>query len=47
MESSVAAEIYTIAINTGPLDKKVLFDAGASEVFDKAKEVDEFLEKLL
>ncbi|RCW34534.1 HAD family phosphatase [Marinilabilia salmonicolor] len=47
IESALAAGIHTIAINTGPLEKQVLFDAGAREVFDKAKEVDEFFEKLL
>lgn len=47
VESAVKAGIFTIAINTGPLEKQVLFDAGASEVFDTAEEIDEFLEKIL
>lgn len=32
VESAVAAGIFTIAINTGPLDEKVLWDAGANIV---------------
>ena len=33
VEAAVAANIFTIAINTGPLDDKVLWDAGANIVF--------------
>ncbi len=33
VESGVAAGIFTIAVNTGPLDNKVLEDAGANIVF--------------
>jgi HAD superfamily hydrolase (TIGR01509 family) len=33
IQSAVAAGIYTIAVNTGPLPDKVLSDAGASVVF--------------
>jgi beta-phosphoglucomutase-like phosphatase (HAD superfamily) len=29
VQSAVAAGIYTIAVNTGPLDDRVLLDAGA------------------
>lgn len=32
VESAVAAGIFTIAINTGPLDEQVLWDAGANIV---------------
>lgn len=34
VQSSVAAGLFTIAVNTGPLDKNVLFDSGAQIVFD-------------
>lgn len=33
VQAAVAAGIFTIAVNTGPLDDKVLSDAGASIVF--------------
>lgn len=34
VESAVAAGIFTIAVNTGPLPEKVLWDAGANIVLD-------------
>lgn len=37
VESAVAAGIFTIAINTGPLDGKVLWDAGADIVLPSMK----------
>lgn len=37
VESAVAAGIFTIAINTGPLDEKVLWDAGANIVLPSMK----------
>lgn len=33
VEAGVAAGIYTIAVNTGPLDNKVLLDAGANILY--------------
>lgn len=33
VEAGVAADIFTIAVNTGPLEDKVLFDAGANLLF--------------
>ena len=33
VQAGVAAGLFTIAVNTGPLDEKVLADAGASLVF--------------
>lgn len=33
VESAVAAGVFTIAVNTGPLDEKVLYDAGANIVY--------------
>ena len=35
--SAVAAGIYTIAVNTGPLAEQVLKDAGAAHVFPSMK----------
>lgn len=37
VESAVAAGLFTIAINTGPLDEKVLWDAGADIVLPSMK----------
>lgn len=37
VESAVAAGIFTIAINTGPLDEKILWDAGANIVLPSMK----------
>ncbi len=34
VESAVAAGLFTIAVNTGPLESKVLFDSGAGIVLD-------------
>jgi beta-phosphoglucomutase len=47
VKSAVNAGIYTIAINTGPLENQVLYDAGAREVFNTAEEIEEFLGRLL
>ncbi len=33
VESAVAAGIYTVAVNTGPLDNQVLIDAGANKLY--------------
>ncbi|MEG1564213.1 MAG: HAD-IA family hydrolase [Bacteroides sp.] len=33
VQAAVAAGIYTIAVNTGPLDNRVLLDAGANALF--------------
>lgn len=33
VQSGVAAGIYTVAVNTGPLDNQVLLDAGADTLF--------------
>jgi HAD superfamily hydrolase (TIGR01509 family) len=37
IESAVAAGIYTIAVNTGPLPDKILWEAGANVVFPSMK----------
>ena len=39
IESAVAAGLFTIAINTGPLNPQVLTDSGANIVFDGMKEL--------
>ena len=33
VQAAVAAGIFTVAVNTGPLDERVLYDAGAGIVF--------------
>ena len=38
VEAAVAAGIFTVAVNTGPLDNKVLLDAGANILFDSMQE---------
>ena len=37
IESAVAAGIYTIAVNTGPLPDEVLRQAGANAIFPSMK----------
>ncbi|MCE1156499.1 MAG: HAD-IA family hydrolase [Bacteroidales bacterium] len=34
VESAVAAGIFTVAVNTGPLESKILYDSGANIVLD-------------
>ncbi|MDR0733316.1 MAG: HAD-IA family hydrolase [Dysgonamonadaceae bacterium] len=50
VRSAVAAGIYTIAVNTGPLPDKVLSDAGASVVFPSmaalAENIETFFNRL-
>ena len=47
IESAVAAGIYTIAVNTGPLPDEVLLKAGASELFPSMKALaDNFLDDI-
>mgnify|MGYP001255356002 FL=1 len=46
-ESAHRAGIFTIVVNTGPLNKQVLWDAGANIVFDSMSELYEELPKLL
>ncbi|HRZ96215.1 MAG TPA: HAD-IA family hydrolase [Paludibacter sp.] len=41
VESAKAAGLFTLAVNTGPLDKKVLFESGADIVFDNMEELNE------
>ncbi|MDR1631737.1 MAG: HAD-IA family hydrolase [Dysgonamonadaceae bacterium] len=47
VQSAVAAGIYTIAVNTGPLPDKILSDAGASIVFPSMMALSENIETLL
>ena len=50
IESSRAAGIYTIAVNTGPLPDKVLWDSGASALYPSmhvlAENIRELIDKL-
>jgi beta-phosphoglucomutase-like phosphatase (HAD superfamily) len=39
VESSIAAGIFTIAVNTGPLDPKILEEKGANVVLSGMKEL--------
>ena len=41
VESAKAAGLFTLAVNTGPLEKEVLLDSGADIVFDSMEELDE------
>jgi beta-phosphoglucomutase-like phosphatase (HAD superfamily) len=46
-ESATKAGIFTICVNTGPLDNKILIDAGANIVFQSMPELlDKFPEIL-
>ena len=45
--AGVAANIFTIAANTGPLNEKVLYDAGASIVFDSIQSLCDEWESLI
>ncbi len=47
VESSKAAGIYTIAVNTGPLETQILKDAGADCIFSSMNELAEDFDKLL
>ena len=47
VESAVAANIYTIAVNTGPLPDKVLLNAGANSIYPSMQALAENIEKLI
>ena len=47
VQSAVAAGIYTVAVNTGPLPDKVLSDAGANVVFPSMAVLSKNMETLL
>lgn len=47
VEASVAAGIFTIAVNTGPLEDSVLLDAGADLLFPSMESLNDVWEKLL
>lgn len=46
VEAGVAAGIFTIAVNTGPLDAQVLLDAGADILFPSMQALCENWEEL-
>jgi phosphoglycolate phosphatase-like HAD superfamily hydrolase len=39
VESAKAAGLFVIAVNTGPLDEKVLWESGADIVLDSMEEL--------
>ena len=39
IQASHAAGIYTIAVNTGPLDNDILWESGADEIFPDMTEL--------
>jgi beta-phosphoglucomutase len=45
IESAVKAGIYTIAINTGPLNEEILTDAGAAKVFKNFTQIADFMDR--
>jgi len=47
IESAVNADIFTVAINTGPLKKEELKSAGAAVVFEKTEELRTFLQQAI
>ena len=47
IESSSAAGIYTVAVNTGPLADKVLLDAGANTLYPSMHALAENIESLI
>lgn len=47
IESATKAGIFTIAINTGPLEPETLLNAGADQVFSSPEEIDIFLKGIL
>ncbi|WP_010415923.1 HAD family hydrolase [Anaerophaga thermohalophila] len=47
IESAVNAGIYTIAINTGPLEKETLKKAGADKVVDTTEQLQKFLHNII
>lgn len=47
VQSGVAAGIYTIAVNTGPLDNQVLQDAGANALFPSMQTLCDQWEKFI
>ena len=47
VESASKAGIFTIAVNTGPLAEKVLYDAGAQIVLSDMSELNEKLPEIL
>ena len=46
-EAAHRAGVFTIAVNTGPLDDKILWDSGANMVLRSMLELNDILPKLL
>ncbi len=47
VESAVAADIFTIAVNTGPLDDKTLLDKGANLLYPSMQSLAEDLDNVM
>lgn len=47
VEAGVAAGVFTVAVNTGPIPPKALYDAGANLVFDSMAHFAEYLPQLI
>ena len=47
IESATTAGLLTIAVNTGPLDSKILIESGASFVFEEMKDLYENWNKII
>ena len=47
VQAGVAAGIFTIAVNTGPLDEKQLWDAGANLVFPSMQDLSDQWQELM
>jgi beta-phosphoglucomutase-like phosphatase (HAD superfamily) len=47
IQSSVAAGIFTVAVNTGPIDDEVLYESGANIIFPSIRAFCDNWEKLL
>ena len=47
VEAGVAAGVFTIAVNTGPIPAQALYDAGADIVFDSMSQFAEHLPELI
>ena len=47
VKAGVAAQIFTIAVNTGPLPNKVLMDCGANLIFEKMPDLAEDWQRIM
>jgi beta-phosphoglucomutase-like phosphatase (HAD superfamily) len=47
VEAGVAAGVFTVAVNTGPIPASALYDAGADIVFDSMPHFAAHIDKLI